>query len=259
MRLLLVVFAGLAGAFWAAGVLGAEQVAVYRAEGSDVRLFEQYDNDGYSLEIAPNPDGSVELKVRVSDAPLQSRAPFPVASPISDGTLPPAPDRDLFAQQRVEGSRTQAEAVRRLLLAVASEVSYDPDRVRLQDPAAVFSSRRAYCVGFAELAVDLLRRIGIAARTVQGVLRTGTDDPAFDPAIGGAYHRWIEVYYPDRGYVFSDPRLSVNGVDARYIPFSMRALTRPRTLHVSAETISGELRYEPVQAGETKVRVRATR
>ena len=30
----------------------------------------------------------------------------------------------------------------------------------------------------------------------------------------GAFHRWIEVYYPDRGYVFSDPLSSVNGVDA---------------------------------------------
>lgn len=256
MRHLVLVFAG---AVWAAAALGAEQVAVYRAEGADVRLFEQYDNDGYSLEISGNADGSVELKVRVSDAPLQSRAAFPVTAPVSDGTLPPAPDRDLFARQHVEGSRTQPEAVRRLLLAIASEVSYDPDRIRLQDPAAVFSSRRAYCVGFAELAVDLLRRIGIAARTVQGVLRTSSDDPAYDAAIGGAYHRWIEVYYPDRGYVFSDPRFSVNGVDARYIPFSTRALTRPRTLHVSAETMSGELRYDPVQAGDTKVRVRAVK
>ena len=27
----------------------------------------------------------------------------------------------------------------------------------------------------------------------------------YEPEIGGAYHRWIEVWYPDRGYVFSDP------------------------------------------------------
>ncbi len=107
---------------------------------------------------------------------------------------------------------------------------YDPDRLRRQDPAAVFASRRAYCVGYAELAVDLLRRVGISARTVQGVLRTDPDADGYDASIGGVYHRWIEVYYPDRGYVFSDPSSSVNGVDARYIPFSRRALTRPRAL-----------------------------
>ena len=69
----------------------------------------------------------------------------------------------------------------------------------------MFASRRAYCVGFAELAVDLLRRVGISARTVQGILRTDPGADGYEAAIGGVYHRWIEVYYPDRGYVFSDP------------------------------------------------------
>ena len=65
---------------------------------------------------------------------------------------------------------------------------YDPDRDRNQDPAAVFASRRAYCVGYAELAVDLLRRVGISARTVQGILRTDAGADRYDPEIGGVYH-----------------------------------------------------------------------
>ncbi|HEX7251502.1 MAG TPA: transglutaminase-like domain-containing protein [Thermoanaerobaculia bacterium] len=239
---------------------GGEQVAVYRATGSDARLFEQYDNDGYSLEIAANPDGSLEMTVRVSDAPLASVSPFPVArGDVASEGLAPAPERDAFARAAVEGSRTQVEAVRRLLLQIAREVQYDPDRLRMQDPAAVFTSRKAYCVGFAELAVDLLRRVGISARTVQGILRTGPEDPAFDSSIGGAYHRWIEVYYPDRGFVFSDPHLSVNGVDARYVPFSTRALTRPKALHVTALTTTGELRYDPIHLGDETLRVRAVK
>lgn len=243
----------------AASARAGEQVAVYRATGNDARLFEQYDNDGYSLEVVANPDGSLEITVRVSDAPLASAAPFPLGSSAPPAEPPSAPDRDAFARRAVEGSRTETEAVRRLLLSIAAEVQYDPDRLRLQDPAAVFSSRRAYCVGFAELAVDLLRRVGISARTVQGILRTGPEDPAYDASIGGAYHRWIEVFYSDRGYVFSDPHLSVNGVDARYVPFSVRALTRPKTLHVEALTSTGELRYDPVRAGDATVRVRASR
>jgi len=164
-----------------------------------------------------------------------------------------------FAGRAVEGSRTQSEAVRRVLLAVAAEVRYDSDHTRRQDPQAVFASRKAYCVGFAELAVDLLRRAGITARTVQGVLRTGPENPAYEPAIGGAYHRWIEVFYPDRGLVFSDPERSINGVDARYIAFSTRALSRPRALEISLTSLSGELNYDPVKAGDTTVRVRAAR
>lgn len=253
-----VLCAALLAAAAAGAAVGGEQTARYRAAGHDARLFEQYDNDGYSLEVATGKDGGLDLAVRVSDAPLASTALFPTGAP-REASLPPAPDRDAFARQAAEGSRTLEEAVRRILLAVASEVAYDPDHTRRQDPAAVFASRRAYCVGFAELAVDLLRRSGITARTVQGVLRTDAANPAYDESIGGAYHRWIEVYYPDRGFVFSDPGLSINGVDARYIPFSTRALVRPKELRVTSVSAQGELRYDPVRAGGATVHVRAAR
>jgi len=235
---------------------GGEQTAVYRAHGAASVLFDQYDNDGYSLAVSAARDGSVELRVRVSDAPLESRAPYPPAVP-RDKSLPLAPDRDAFAKGLADGSRTEAEAVRRVLLGIASEVRYDPDRLRNQDPGAVFASKRAYCVGFAELAVDLLRRVGIPARTVQGILRTEPGSDRYEPEIGGAYHRWIEVYYPDRGYVFSDPWASVNGVDARYVPFGKRSLARPVALSVEeVEPPQGTLAYVPAKAGESTLRVR---
>jgi hypothetical protein len=117
--------------------LAGEQAAVYRASGADARLFDQYDNDGFSIAVTPAPDGSLELRVRVSDAPLESRAPFPTGVAL-DATLPGAADRDEFARRLAEGSRTQAEAVRRVLLGIATDIRYDPDRVRNQDPAAVF-------------------------------------------------------------------------------------------------------------------------
>jgi transglutaminase-like putative cysteine protease len=242
----------------AAAAPAGEQVGRYRAAGSDAKLFEQYDNDGYALEVAAGPDGSLDLVVRVSDAPLTSAAPFPTGA-APDRSLPAAPDRDAFAAQAAAGSRTQVEAVRRVLLALASEVQYDPDHARRQDPQAVFASRKAYCVGFAELAVDLLRRAGITARTVQGVLRTGTENAAYEAAIGGAYHRWIEVFYPDRGFVFSDPERSINGVDARYIPFGARALARPKELEIRLTGISGDLNYDPIKAGDTTLKVRSAR
>jgi len=59
----------------------AEQLASYRGQGEAARLFEQYDNDGYSLAVSAAPGGGVELSVRVSDAPLDSRAPFPNGRP----------------------------------------------------------------------------------------------------------------------------------------------------------------------------------
>ena len=243
----------------AAGVVRAgEQRAVYLAEGTDVRLLDQYDNDGYSLTVAPTAAGSIELRVRVDDAPLASAAPFPTGER-RDPSLPPSPERDAFSASATRGCTRQSQAVSKLLVALARRVVYDSDRGRPQDPAAVFASGRADCVGFAELAVDLLRRSGIRARTVQGILSTGPGAESYEARIGGSFHRWIEIYYPDRGYVFSDPSASINGVDARYIPFRGRSLRRPRSLTLVCLERSGGLSYEPVAAGGATLRERISR
>ena len=79
--------------------------------------------------------------------------------------------------------------------------------------------------------MDLLRRAGIPARTVQGILRTEPGADRYESGASAAlYHRWIEVFYPDRDYVFSIRCASINGVDASYIPFGKRALSRPKGL-----------------------------
>jgi len=71
-----------------------------------------------------------------------------------------------------------------------------------------------------------------------------------------AYHRWVEIYYPDRGFVFSDPSSSINGVDARYIPFGQRTLVRPRGLALTQLEASGYLDYPVVRLPEATLRVR---
>lgn len=249
------VLAGLLAAMVAAAGAGGE-IARYRGEGEASQLFDQYDNDGYSLAVVPARNGAVELIVTVSDAPLESRAPYPTGLP-RDPALTAAPARDAFVERLIRGSATQASAVERLLAGLASHVRYDPDRVRRQDPAAVFREKRANCVGLSELAVDLLRRAAIRARTVQGVLKGEPGTPSYDPAVGGAYHRWIEIHYPDRGFVFSDPSASINGVDARYLPFKKRAYVRPRGLRLTPLSLTGDLHYGTLRAGRVDLRVRA--
>lgn len=235
--------------------IAADELAVYRAGGPDAALFDQYDNDGYSLAVATGPDSSLELRVRVSAMPLLSSAPFPTGLPRDTG-LTASPERDAFAASLAGSAATQPEAVERILAGLASELRYDTDRKRRQDPASVFASRRGHCVGFSELAVDLLRRLQIPARTVQGILRAKPDADGYDARIGGVYHRWIEVYYPDRGFVFSDPSSSINHVDARYIPFGRRALERPRDLTLTRLEGSGSIDYPVVRMPAATMRVR---
>jgi transglutaminase-like putative cysteine protease len=248
------VIATLLLALSAAGSLAADELAVYRASGPDAALFDQYDNDGYSLAVSRGEGAALTLTVRVSGSPLQSRAPYPTRR--HEEGLTPSAERDAWAAARTAGARTQAEAVERLLAAIASDFRYDPDRHRRQDPATVFATRRAHCVGFAELSVELLRRAGIAARTVQGILRTPPDAAGFDASVGGVYHRWIEIYYPDRGFVFSDPSASINGVDSRYVPFGRRALERPAHLTLTRVEASGRLEFPVWNLGDVSMRVR---
>ena len=233
----------------------ADELAVYRAQGADAGLFDQYDNDGYSLAVSPAPGGGLELRVRVGGQPLSSQAPFPTGMP-RDPALAPSAERDVFARTLAEGAETQAQAVERVLSAIASSVRYDTDRNRRQDPGSVFASRRAHCVGFSELAVDLLRRIGIPARTVQGILRARPRTDGYDERIGGVYHRWIEIYYPDRGFVFSDPSSSINSVDSRYLPFGKRAFERPRGLVLTQLEATGHLDYPLLRLPDVTLRVR---
>lgn len=238
-----------------AGLLGADELAVYRASGSEAGLFDQYDNDGYSLGVERGAEGTLMLSVRVSGAPLASKAPYPTRS-AREVSLTLATERDAYARQLAGDATTQAEAVERILSGLASRVRYDADRSRKQDPASVFSSRRGHCVGISELAVDLLRRAGISARTVQGILRTKPGMEGYDSHIGGVYHRWIEIYYPDLGFVFSDPSSSINGVDARYIAFGRRALERPKGLTLTSVETSGRVDYPVRRLPDATLRVR---
>ena len=239
----------------AAGAGASDEIAVYQASGPDAGLFDQYDNDGYSLAVSPAAEGKLELRVRVSGGPLESRAPFPTQSS-RDRALPPSPERDAYARALAGDAATQAAAVERILAGVASAVRYDADRARRQDPASVFATRRAHCVGYSELAVDLLRRAGISARTVQGILRTKPGIDGWEARIGGVYHRWIEIFYPDRGFVFSDPSASINSVDARYVPFGKRAFERPRGLTLTRLEASGSLDHPLLRLPDTTLRVR---
>ena len=218
------------GALAAAQSLAAA-TAVYFATGRDAGLFDHYDVDGYSLEARPE-KGGLRLTVRARPDPAPSLSSFPASRrPIAD--LPPAPDRDALVARLTRGRRLESEAAHAILGWISLEIAYDPDRTLPQAPAAVFASRRAYCVGFAELTVDLLRRAGIEAATVQGVLVSGPSAPGYEADLSGVYHRWVKIFFPDRGWRFADPLSPEGAIDARYVPFFRRAWTRPLDLKIN--------------------------
>lgn len=171
-----------------------------------------YENAGYRMRVV---SGIVEIDVDASA--LASRASF---------HCPSKPARDPIASlaRRLAGdAESEYAAVSRVLDWVARNVRYDLDRERAQEARAVLERRSGYCTGIARLSVALLAALGLEAREVAGYV---VADPASQLPAG--FHRWIEVYYPDRGWVFSDPKRSHHFVPAQYMRLASEALEGER-------------------------------
>lgn len=178
-------------------VAGSEESTLLLPKGMHV---EPYANNGYRLTV----DGD-SIRVVVDAAPLGSSAPMPRSPALRAQT-----GVDRVARGVSAGVTSQVEAVSRVLSWVARHIRYDRDRSRPQDPEAVLARRTAYCTGLARLTVAMLEGLGIEAREVPGYVIA-------DGGTGGEFHRWVEVRYPDRGWVFSDPLRSHHFVPSSYL------------------------------------------
>ncbi|KAB2966954.1 MAG: transglutaminase domain-containing protein, partial [Thermoanaerobaculia bacterium] len=156
----------------------------------------------YRLTLAADGTASVEVDL----APLGSRAAFAPPAGSDGGRV------SKVARAVTVGARDRYDAAGRLLAWVAANVGYELDRSADQSPEAVLLRRSAYCTGLARLSVALLTAAGIEAREVPGYV---LEEVSGGPPAG--FHRWIEVWYPDRGWVFSDPIASHHFVPATYL------------------------------------------
>ncbi len=177
---------------------GRDRALVLPPAGAEVA---NYENSGYRLRVT---DAAVEIEVDLE--PIGSTARF--AYPPTEARGPEA----VLAHALTAGSRTVHDAVSRVLAWVAGNIRYEMDREAPQDASSVLARRSAYCTGFARVSVALLAAVGIEAREVAGYV-VG-EMPGVDRS---GFHRWIEVRYPDRGWVFSDPLASHGFVPASYV------------------------------------------
>ena len=97
----------------------------------------------------------------------------------------------------------------RLAQAIHVEFDYCPrDEEGTQIPGVTIGSGKGTCRDFAWLMVEVLRRLGYAARFVTGYLYSpGADHPDADRArVGaGSTHAWCEVFLPALGWMEFDP------------------------------------------------------
>lgn len=201
-------FAALVTAAQANGfaVEGVDRARLLAPAGAHVTA---YSNVGYRLEVVGG-----EVRVEVDASPLTSasrlqgtRGDGPRER--QDDTTPQAIGR--LARGVTSGAETHYEATSRILGWVARHIEYNLDREQPQDAESVLERRSGYCTGVARLTVSLLEAVDIEAREVAGyVVNDGGSGPQ-------GYHRWIETFLPDRGWVFSDPLSTHHYVPATYI------------------------------------------
>lgn len=194
-------------AFVLAPALAARGVSL---DGSDLARvvppsqaqLEPYSNNGYSLQVV---QGDARVEVRLD--PIGSKYPF---------ALPVTIENSEFAElaQRVTArARTRYEASGRILAWVSENIRYKLERSEGQEAAAVLARRTGFCTGIARLTVRLLEAVGISAREVAGYVA----DAELKSVAPSGYHRWIEIHYPDTGWMFSDPLVSHHYVPATYV------------------------------------------
>lgn len=83
----------------------------------------------------------------------------------------------------------------------------------------LFDVKRGYCEQFATAETLMLRSLNIPARLVTGY-STGSYDPVLNQAVVRERdaHAWVEVWFPNRGWVPVDPTPGVSAVAATQFP-----------------------------------------
>jgi hypothetical protein len=175
--------------------------------------------------------------------PLKSRVPYPVPPGTVSAShrqyLMPERDRQSsdpaivrLAREVTQGSRYAHEAGNAILSWIADNLTFDSSISVPSDALSALRYRKAYCVGYSNLAVAMLRAAGIPARVAHGYLPPGYEWGFSKEYWGvkvndGGFHAYLEIYYPDAGWVFSDAEHSHHFVDPFHIILRLDGMTMP--------------------------------
>lgn len=173
---------------------------------------------------------SCTAETRTILKPLESTAGFPLSSLPTEVGVYVKPSVQVqsdnaeirrTAAELTDGVTTEFAAVRRIISWVIDHMKYvSPPK----EYTALYSFRTGLgnCQNYSHLAAALARAVGIPVRIVNGVtlkepytIQTGTGEFTF--RMGQGRHSWIEVFYPDLGWVPYDPQQTELFVSNRFI------------------------------------------
>jgi hypothetical protein len=117
--------------------------------------------------------------------------------------------------------KTQFDAVQRVISWVVDNVHYVSPPVKY-DALYSLQSGKGNCQNFSHLSAALLRGVGIPVRIINGVTLNQPFDIAWDKGtltfkMGQGRHSWVEVWFPDLGWVPYDPQNMQFFVSNRFV------------------------------------------
>jgi transglutaminase-like putative cysteine protease len=152
------------------------------------------------------------------------------ASPLPDGNPAYLDTGGLSGRGRALANQVAGEASNRFdqVMAITgylqNHYTYTLDLPRVptgRDPVDwfLFDVKTGYCEQFATAETLMLRSLGIPARLATGYA-TGDYDPVLNQAVVREHdaHAWVEVWFPDHGWVPVDPTPGVNPLAATRFP-----------------------------------------
>ena len=208
-----------------------------------VAFIPDYTNDSFVQKVISQDEFSKRVRVTARMYPLKTRAPFPVPSSMVPESIQqyllPEQDRQAndpsiirLARELTRGSRYVRDATHNILSWIADNLVFDNSVTIPADAVSALKYRKAYCVGYSNLAVAMLRAAGIPARVAHGYLPPGYEWGFSKEYWGvkvndGGFHAYLELYYPDTGWVFSDAEHSHNFVDPFHIILRIDGMDMP--------------------------------
>jgi transglutaminase-like putative cysteine protease len=177
------------------------------------------------IDIAANlskPLPDVNLPISSNDMPsCVSKFLLPSRYVQSD-----SPDIQELAQNIVGNTKSESQAAKKISYWLRQNLQYGGSMMlKDTDALSVMHNKYSICCGWAHLFIALARASGIPARFVGGYVIAGsftypTSTDGLDRVTTfntSLMHAWVELWYPNQGWVAYDPQSSAGFVDTHHI------------------------------------------
>lgn len=186
----------------------------------------RWENLKQSINITISFDTRIKAELRSMD----SSAPFPLNGIHSDDAVFLKPtqmvqsdNEEIIAlSKRLTGNaRTTHDAVNAILNWVADNVKYTYNPPQY-DAIHTMKTGKGNCQNFAHLSMALLRAAGIPSRIVGGISlkrqwKVPVENGYLVQDMGQGGHAWMEIFFPDLGWLSYDPQQSRQFTSTRHI------------------------------------------